>query len=145
PEVKERAIKDAWTTLDSNGPHQYAMNVLAYCSRMMIRSTGKLPGGTPVRLSITDLFPSEAVAICRQSLLHPEIQAGYFRSYGKHDRIQDEIFALGVLGDHGQSLDLPFLRTLALSQNLGHYALKAVHRLEERLGSEDAKTSVGPP
>ncbi len=144
-EVKGRAIKDAWTTLDSNGPHQYAMNVLAYCSRMMIRSMAKLPGGTPVRLSIPDLFPSEAVSICRRSLSDPEIQAGYFRSYGQHDRIQDEIFALSILGEQGQSLDLPFLRTLALSPNLGHYALKAVHRLEERLSSTEIKSGVGAP
>jgi hypothetical protein len=136
-EVVDRATKKTWAILDSDGPKDYALNVVSSCCHTLITSTDKLPGGRTAQISILDLYPTQTAAICRRSLVDPEALRGYFQFYREHDRLQDQMFALSALGKHGQSVDLPLLRRIALSADLGREALKAIYSLEQRLVSSE--------
>lgn len=128
-EIKGPALRQAWSTLRSADVHPYALNVIADCSNLMIRSTDKLPGGKAT-LSIAKLCPEEAAVICRTGLESPEALAGYFQYY---DRRRDLNFALQLLSKHGGSSDLLLLRKYAQSSELSRSALDGIRYLEGQL------------
>jgi hypothetical protein len=132
-QAKEEAVREAWLTLSSVGAQEHALNVLSACSQLMIETTDKFPGGAKAQMSIVKLYPQESTRVCRRALEQPESLAGYFQFYDADNRLRDQTFALGVLGQHGQSTDLPLLRKLAQSPELGRAALIEIRRLEERL------------
>lgn len=136
--VKDEAVREAWRTLNSMDVHAHALHVIAACSQLTIRITDKFPGSVRAQISIEELYPQETTWVCRRSLAQPETLAGYFQFFDSEDRLRDQRFAIGVLGRRGQSTDLPLLRKLAQSPELGRDALKQIRRPEERLNQSSS-------
>ena len=88
----------------------------------------RLPGTEPICLSICELFPAETVPIFRECLRNPTQQHGYFDWLNQNITFE---FAVQVLGEWGNSTDIPLLRIWSVLSSTAQQALKAISKLEQ--------------
>ncbi|HKO08147.1 MAG TPA: hypothetical protein VJ487_10565, partial [Alphaproteobacteria bacterium] len=88
----------------------------------------RLPGSDPVQISLHEPFRSEVAAICRQALIRPQNQKGFF-IYTSRDEILE--FAVRSLGLCGDQADIAILRDLSSDHRLGHAAIESIRKLEQ--------------
>ena len=111
-----------------------ALHVIRQCEQQVIhRYMECMPGGPPVVRSISRRFPNEVLDICRRFLLATKDQVEYFQHYTDFDRRDDRGFAIGTLGQYGNSADLRGLRRYAKDPEVGRAAIAAIRKIEERL------------
>ena len=84
-------------------------------------------------------FPAETTAICRDALLDPASQVGYFSHFSESNRHQNVAFAIDVLKVFGNNTDCSVLRRYASDRNHGKSAIVALRAIEERLVKEPGK------
>jgi hypothetical protein len=82
--------------------------------------------------ALVEAFPDEALAICREALNNPDLQAGYFDRASSSERPQILDFAVAVVGRHGSAADLPHIRKWRDHPQLARSAAKAVQLIEAR-------------
>jgi hypothetical protein len=71
----------------------------------------------PAIWSIGEYFPCELAEICRNCLLQPSIQVGYFKNCNWH-RADTFKFAIAMLGKYGNSIDEMVLRQFAAMMSM---------------------------
>ena len=117
-----------------------ATDVIRECEDVSREGWELLPGDAPVVRSIVGRFPGEAAAICRNALLEPEKQVGYFRHLSRFDRDPILAFAIEVLKHYGIGTDRAVLRTYARTTKYGEGAIRALRSIEERLAGSVEST-----
>jgi len=128
---RRRASAGAWDEL-RKWELGVALAAMHACADLHF-SRERWSGFASAPLTILEFFPTEAAEVCRRALENPDRQIGYFRHFESIERDQAFDFAVKVLGDCGNSTDLPFLRGLATSPKLGRSAVNAIRVLEARL------------
>lgn len=128
------ACVEPWTILDrpDNGA---ALNAIKDCAHVRLEGTKVLPGAAAARTSTAHYFPAETVEICRQALERRDKQVGYFPHLFKQDKFRALRFALDILGAYGNETDLLLLRRFSDHAHLGHNAIGAIWKIEQRLCS----------
>ena len=110
-----------------------ALDVIHECEYSSPDGLQHLPGDTPVVRSIVGRFPYETAAICRDALLDPAVQIGYFAHFSDSSRSANLAFAIDVLKVYGRSADCSLLRQYATDRYHGKGAIAALKAIEERL------------
>ena len=116
-----------------------ALDVIRECQYAGRKGAQHLPGDVPVVPSIVGQFPSETTAICRDALLDPASQVGYFSHFSESNRHQNVAFAIDVLKVFGNNTDCSVLRRYASDRNHGKSAIVALRAIEERLLKKSRK------
>ncbi|ATF95251.1 hypothetical protein CO704_17660 [Cedecea neteri] len=115
----------ARTTLLANSASASA-GALWYSTSQMLFSDG-------TRTHVVKSYPNTALAVCRDALANRESQ----KTYREHGFINDLTrivsFSIQVIGQFGDADDLQSLRSLCDEKELGHEALNAVQRIEDRV------------
>ena len=109
-----------------------ALDVVRECESISREGFDLLPGDRPIMHSIVGRFPAETAGLCRDALLEPKRQLGYFRHFSQFegDRILE--FAVEVLKHYGSRTDHAILRTYARTAEYGRGAMEALKVIEER-------------
>ena len=128
-----------------------AVDAILHCEDPVLRSLSRLSQMPHVAQSLVQCFPAQMAEACRQALLHPCAQVGYFRHFPFHGRDKLLMFSMSVLGEHGTVADLPLLRSYVDNSTLAPRVLATVKNLENRLaapwsahmspGRDDGRTS----
>ena len=109
-----------------------ALDVVRECKSVTREGFDLLPGDRPVVHSIVERFPAETAGLCRDALLEPEKQLGYFRHFSQFERDRILAFAVEVLKRYGSRRDCAILRTYARKAEYGRGAMEALKAIEER-------------
>ena len=109
-----------------------ALDVIRECESVSREGFDLLPGDVPVEHSIVERFPAEAAGLCRDALLEPDRQLGYFRYFSRFERDRVLAFAIEVLKHHGGGRDRAVLQTYARTEEYVRGAMRALKTIEER-------------
>lgn len=85
-----------------------------------------------VRKSVIERFPDLVREICRNALLQPDQQLGYFPHF-RPDRDNVLHFAATMIGTLGSTSDLSLLRGIGEREDVGASAIKAIQQIESRI------------
>ena len=109
-----------------------ALGVIRDCEYVGIQSVRRLFGDSPVEWSIVGRFPTEVAEVCRQALVQPVRQLGYFHNFSDYKKPENLKFAIDILAHHGNSTDIWLLRRFAADSILGTSAIAAVKTIEDQ-------------
>lgn len=115
----------ARTTLLANSASASA-GALWYSTSQMLFSDG-------TRTHVVKSYPNTALAVCRDALANRESQKTYHEHGFINDLTRIVSFSIQVIGQFGDADDLQSLRSLCDEKELGHEALNAVQRIEDRV------------
>ncbi|GKV93745.1 MULTISPECIES: hypothetical protein [Pectobacterium] len=78
-------------------------------------------------------YPNTALAVCRDALTNRESQKTYHEHGFMRDLTRIVSFSIQVIGKFGDADDLQRLRGLCDEEDLGHEALNAIQKIEDRV------------
>lgn len=128
--VEERRSRSSASWGDLGEPHRGAAIVAVHmCTdwHMMVQSED------PTIETIPSFFVAECTTLCRWSLENPKEQVDYFRHFGRPFGRGALDFAVKVLGEYGNTIDLNLLRSWSVDPELGRGAMGAIRALERRV------------
>ncbi|MFP1816322.1 NERD domain-containing protein [Lonsdalea quercina] len=116
---------DARTTLLAYSASASA-GALWYSTSQMLSSDG-------ARTHVATSYPNTALAVCRDALTNRESQKTYHEHGFMNDLARIVSFSIQVIGQFGDVDDLQRLRSLCDEEELGHEALNAIQKIEDRV------------
>ncbi|MBK8082339.1 MAG: NERD domain-containing protein [Devosia sp.] len=120
------------------------VNCLRLVERIRIEGWTQSAGLPPPVQSIASLVPMAAIALAKRALNNPDLLNGYFKFYNDHDRLNDLIYAVGIVGRLGTTADIAFLRDYVGDVSLGRPAIEAIREIEERSVDGSYERSASP-
>lgn len=96
-------------------------------------STSRMLSMDGARVNVATRYPKTALAICRDALTNHESQKTYHEHGLMNDRASIASFSIQVIGQFGDADDLQRLRSLCDEEELGHEALNAIQKIEDRI------------
>lgn len=96
-------------------------------------STSRMLSTDGARVNVATRYPKTALAICRDALTNHESQKTYHEHGLMNDRASIASFSIQVIGQFGDADDLQRLRSLCDEEELGHEALNAIQKIEDRI------------
>jgi 5-methylcytosine-specific restriction endonuclease McrA len=128
-QARADGMDDAWRVLLDHKSGR-SLDALRSYSRISRESIGHFTKPRNAVSSIANIFPNEVLEICRQALINPDIQKGYFRMTSQGELL---IHAIGLIGGLGALVDIPLLRQFTSDSILGRHAIDAIEEIEARL------------
>lgn len=96
-------------------------------------STSRMLSTDGARINVVTRYPKTALAICRDALTNHESQKTYHEHGLMNDLASIASFSIQVIGQFGDTDDLQRLRSLCDEEELGHEALNAIQKIEDRI------------
>ncbi|EGF1765465.1 hypothetical protein IB391_004667, partial [Escherichia coli] len=96
-------------------------------------STSRMLSTDGARVNVATRYPKTALAICRNALTNHESQKTYHEHGLMNDLASIASFSIQVIGQFGDADDLQRLRSLCDEEELGHEALNAIQKIEDRI------------
>ncbi|ATA22499.1 hypothetical protein AWC35_16545 [Gibbsiella quercinecans] len=96
-------------------------------------STSQMLSSDGTRTHVTTSYPNTALAVCRDALTNRESQKTYHEHGFMNDLTRIVSFSIQVIGQFGDADDLQHLRSLCDEEELGHEALNAIQKIEDRV------------
>ncbi|GKP50474.1 TPA: NERD domain-containing protein [Klebsiella quasipneumoniae subsp. similipneumoniae] len=96
-------------------------------------STSRMLSTDGTRINVAARYPKTALAICRDALTNHGSQKTYHEHGLMNDQARIASFSIQVIGQFGDADDLGRLRSLCDEEELGHEALNAIHKIEDRI------------
>jgi hypothetical protein len=96
-------------------------------------STLRMLSTDGARINVATRYPKTALAICRDALTNHESQKTYHKHGLTNDLASIASFSIQVIGQFGDADDLQHLSSLCDEEELGHEALNAIQKIEERI------------
>ncbi|MGI8473258.1 NERD domain-containing protein [Pectobacterium brasiliense] len=96
-------------------------------------STSRMLSSDGARTHVATSYPNTALAVCRDALTNRESQKTYHEHRFMNDLARIVSFSIQVIGQFGDADDLQRLRSLCDEEDLGHEALNAIQKIEDRV------------
>lgn len=96
-------------------------------------STSRMLSSDGTRTHVAKSYPNTALVVCRDALNNRESQKTYQEHGSMDDLARIASFSIQVIGQFGNADDLQNLRSLCDDEGLGHEALVAIKKIEDRI------------
>ncbi|MCR0996752.1 NERD domain-containing protein [Serratia rubidaea] len=96
-------------------------------------STSRMLSSDSARTHVAKSYPNTALAVCRDALINRGVQKTYHEHGLRNDLACIASFSIQVIGQFGGTDDLQYLRSICDDEGLGHAALDAIRKIEERV------------
>lgn len=96
-------------------------------------STSRMLSTDGARTHVAMSYPNTALAVCRDALTNRESQKAYHEHGFMNNLVRIVCFSIQVIGKFGDAGDLQHLRSLCDEEELGHEALNAIKKIEDRV------------
>nr|WP_314508580.1 NERD domain-containing protein [uncultured Pantoea sp.] len=96
-------------------------------------STSRMLSSDGAKNHVATSYPNTALAVCRDALTNRKSQKTYHEHGFMNDLLGIVSFAIQVIGQFGDTDDLQHLRSLCDEEGLGHEALNAIQKIEDRV------------
>ena len=121
-------MSKAWKVL-LNHKQGASIDALLNFDQIIKESMGHFAKDRAVTVSLQRAYPNETAEICRQGLINPDIQTGYYSRPRKQEILN---YAISKLGLYGDLTDLPLLKAYSANAKFGATALRAIENIESR-------------